>query len=163
MDIKKVIKYSVTVRGAVLHETIGLERKIDWFLAQYFCPGNESRWFELVNIFLATNRTTFDSKREAMKYITKTHYPDFAEKLPSFLNDVEIRIMPKRNIIAHCNLYMGEDAIEAFKNRSIGFVKHLNENEIKWYSVAEIDDLINLTIKCTDDLTRYIKQQNPLK
>jgi len=101
---------------------------------------------------------TFDAKREAFKFIVKTHYPTFIEKYPSFINDVDIRIMPKRNLIAHSELYMGDECITEFENKKIGFVRYSNTNEIKWLTVDEISTLQKLINKTHNDLLDFINE-----
>ena len=109
-----------------------------------------------MNLILGTDRVSFDSKRQIMEYVFKK-FPDFEVNNPDFFNDLERRIIPKRNIFAHYLLYMGQDAID-LDGEKIGLQKFKNQDTIIWYTIQELKDHIVLINKNIGIANRLIKR-----
>lgn len=92
-------------RGEIINRSIGLEREIDKQIANYFC-GSEEQRDEMLIVLLSTNKLTFESKLQTLKFIIEKNGEGFKKQNPKYLQDLEA-IMQHRNKLAHSELALG--------------------------------------------------------
>lgn len=147
---KKLIHKAWIARGSVINETALLELHIQQIIAEYFCNTQEKQ-IELVNVILGTEKITFNSKKEILKYIIEKKYPEFIKKNPKWNNDLT-EIMQQRNIFAHFALDTRKESIIDFsKNKTIGFAKFKNEQTVILYNDEKMLKLVSMINKYTGE------------
>ena len=105
------------VRGAVLGECITMERLMDEYISDYFCP-EPNKKAELMDIVICTKRITFESKAQILRCILDKKDLNNKKENKKIFNDL-IDIAEKRNMLAH---YMSDATDQAIIN-------YLNDKE----------------------------------
>lgn len=147
-----MFKNAVQLRGSILEATILIERKIDTFLALYFCASEEKK-NEFSEYLLFTERITLENKRQIFAEIVKKHKSDFLKQNPDFLKGIE-NIVPHRNIFAH--LESETSFSDVIKNKALVFKKYSNGKlNYKTYTNNDIDNL-------KKDITEIVNKLNAL-
>jgi len=135
---REIYDKAINFRGRIINAITLLERHIDVIISDYFC-GTNPKSDELMNVVFATNKITFDSKREVLKYVlTKGVYINILNDNPSLFSDL-IKIGDFRNILAHHPICTTEEADKEYlDNNKIGFTKFKNSADDHFYSEDEI-------------------------
>ena len=110
--------------GEIISATVGLERIMDSFIGEHFCS-DKSKKTELVNLLLSTERITYESKRQVLKWIVETHYPNLKELHPTIFNDMQ-EIGELRNTLAHGYLNI-HNFVEHTHKEILSVKKYKNE------------------------------------
>jgi hypothetical protein len=122
--LEDLVKNAADMRGAVINDTILLERYIDEFIARYF-SSTESKKVELMEMVFCTNKMTYIGKMELfVEILIKTKSP----LLPSepkkgeggkkkFLQDLK-DIGSIRNIFAHHMLDTSDEGVNVWINET---------------------------------------------
>lgn len=127
-DYEKYTNLAFRRRGAIINETIMLERIIDDYISAHFCDTAEKR-LELLENLMATNRIIFENKVQIFKSILEKHNPQFLEKHPSLFNNILKTVIPERNVFAHYWLVTSKELSEWIKESKTVFVKFKNKTE----------------------------------
>lgn len=147
---KNLIEDVSMIRGFIITDTIQLERTIDDILARYFCD-TRKRQNDLKEMFLSTEKMSFEMKRQVLKVILERVMPDF-EKSFETLNKYLIAVMEQRNIFAHYELDVSKVAMKKYP-KEIGLVKYKNETRTIWYTNKLIQEHIIKITYCIDALS----------
>lgn len=152
----KLVSDSVAMfRGHVINYAVYLERLMDDAIGIHLCvePGAK---VELMNLILATERITFESKRQVLLYIITEYYPDFISKNPNFFKNVKKYGIEERNHVAHLLLDTQPGYYERWKSngdfRLISFkISRDNKEEVMQnYDTKIMNDILkNLYNLCT--------------
>ena|SRR5258708_27825322 len=132
-------KDMIVLRGGIINEVIFLERVIDDFLSNYFCPDHEKR-DEMMELILTNERYALGSKIDVLVRILEKHYNEFYKANPTIKGDL-VFILEKRNVLAHILL---DTTFNGIENETIGFIKYKNRKEIIYFKE---DDKIGLNEK----------------
>ncbi|MBE9583389.1 hypothetical protein IM792_02925 [Mucilaginibacter sp. JRF] len=128
-DLKSLIDKSIRFRGEIIEKLSGIEEAINIYLVTHFSD-DETKQDELMKFFFATDRISFDTKREILDYLLTTYRPEFLSKYKELKGDL-ISLIKDRNVIAHAKLDTSEEAILSqdqqltyirFKNKEIRIV-----------------------------------------
>ncbi len=76
--------------GEIISRTVNLERIIDTMIASYFCHDDTKR-DELLKLVLCTERITFESKRQVLKWIFETYDNSILKHNQPFLKTCKIK------------------------------------------------------------------------
>ena len=145
---------NLVLRGFILNSTVEIERKIDDFLAQYFCETQEKQ-NELKELLFFTEKINFDYKREMLSNILQSKYQDFIAQNENFVRNLG-EIAPHRNIFAHLEIVLGKDLDEKNKNDLI-FKKYVNGKlKLKIYDRIALAKLENKIHEVLDTLDLLI-------
>jgi hypothetical protein len=134
------------LRGKIISDTIHLERKMDDYLASYFCNDVEKKK-DLMQSLLSTKRIIFENKRLIFDYVVNKANPDWVKKYPKFKNTL-IKIIEQRNIMAHYLLKTGEDAIIDMETK-MDFINFRDNIEVESFDKKRQANLIRLIELCT--------------
>lgn len=135
---KDLYKEAAKYRGEIINETIWLEKRMDDYIAYYFCDDTD-RNREMHLLFLGDNRMSFEGKKQIFDFIARTHDIEWYQSYKSrrstsvkkgsiAMNNDMCYIMEKRNLLAHCVL----DSSESARAKDIGvvsFVRYKNEEK----------------------------------
>ncbi|MFZ4101202.1 MAG: hypothetical protein ACOYKR_04555 [Sphingobacterium thalpophilum] len=150
---KSIISDSTDIRGFFITDTIVIERRIDNYLANYFCSKPKYRRQELIEMILSSDSMTFEKKKNIFKVVLKKHQPTFEKEYPElfpFLNS----IIENRNIFAHYLLDTSKEALKRYPN-DIGFVKYKNDTVTIWFNNEQLKDHLlkhNRVLKMLDEI-----------
>ena len=133
------------LRGKIISDTIHLERKMDDYIASYFCSDKEKKK-DLMQSLLSTKRIVFENKRLIFDFIVNKNNPDWVIKYPKFKKDL-IHIIEQRNIMAHYLLNTGSDAIETMEDK-MDFINFRDNVEIESFTKPRQADLIKKIEEC---------------
>jgi len=141
-------------RGAIINETIMLERLIDDFIVNYFCTDAKKK-VELMELIIGTKRMIFENKVQVFKVLLDKHFPEILEKNKTLITDIVNIVIPARNVFAHYWLVTNEEMGEMATEGITQFVKFNNSTEYIHYSHAEFQRIMMTISDC-------IKIVNPL-
>ncbi len=114
--------------GEIISRTVNLERIIDTMIASYFCHDDTKR-DELLKLVLCTERITFESKRQVLKWIFETYDNSIIKAYPTLFKDLQ-NIGEYRNVLAHNHLdttqfitdnIARKTKVNKYKNKKIEF------------------------------------------
>lgn len=142
------------LRGKIISDTIHLERKMDDYVASYFCSDQEKKK-DLMQSLLSTKRIVFENKRLIFDFIVKKINPGWIKKYPKFRNDL-IHIIEQRNIMAHYLLNTGTDAIDKMENK-MDFINFRDNIEIEEFTKERQAILIKKIEDCANAVAELIK------
>lgn len=151
---KHLFKQSANFRGHILDVTITIERKIDDFIAAYFCK-NDFVANELKEMLFSTDKITIGSKKEVLFLLLNRYHKQFLKDYPKFIDTLE-RFIPHRNILAHLEI---DSSIESFEEHK-GFVfKRYKGGKLKTeiYGAEEIEKLTADMVVIGNTLDELIK------
>jgi len=168
MSAVQITLYAAKIRGGIIDYSIKIERVMDYYIAHRFCKGDAGLTIGMMELMLSTNRIIFDEKRQIMEFLVDEYDPDYKKRNPTLFNDLERRIIPKRNFFAHQMLLSDEEAQQNFKER-IGFLVFKGNKRKKiWVAKKEISELLNLLgktylalVKENQLLRDSLKKDNP--
>ena len=151
-QIKEVFNYSVNIRGTVLSKTVHIERLMDQYLAEYFCETEKKR-LQISELWLWTERATFDLKRQILSKIIPNGNEDFLTSLEE--------IAPHRNVFAHLEVNV-ERLSDFFTLNQIVFKSFSNgKKKDKIYTVETIKNLEKSMEKSIEGLKRLLLATPP--
>lgn len=133
-----IISDSTNIRGFFITDTIVIERRIDDYLAHYFCYKPKYRRQELIEMILSSDAMTFEKKKNIFKVVLKKHRPTIEREYPDlfpFLNSIIIN----RNIFAHYVLDTSTEGLKRYPNE-IGFIKYKNDTTTVWFNNSQLKD-----------------------
>ena len=147
----------VEYRGYIIYDMVMLERRIDTFIACYFCLGNKVD--EMIDLMLGSNRLSLDSKRKLMDTILKKVYPEFYIRYPDFKKDLNVAIR-ERNIFAHNTIIFDKEALSKSKTH-VGMIIFSANTRVAWYEDKTIEDIRECISKCSNALRDCFEYPTP--
>jgi hypothetical protein len=123
------------VRGFFINETIFIERIIDDIFSRFFCD-TYKKGHVLKEMFLSTERITFEMKRQGLKHLLNKLVPSPADN-DELLFPYLTAIMEYRNVFAHYELDLSDKALKKYP-KELGFVKYKNETKTIWYNDMQL-------------------------
>ncbi len=110
-DYEVLLNKASFTRGAMINDTVFLEKVIDQWLSEYFCqhPKRRSDIFELV---FCHDNLGYNSKVQIFCEIIKRHCPEFNSDNPKLKSDLE-EIGKHRNRFAHWLLDTKEEQLQS--------------------------------------------------
>ena len=151
---KDIFQVAAEYRGSIINETIWLEKRMDDYIAYYFCD-DVNRTQEMHLLFWGDNRMSFEGKKQIFDYIARKHDLDWYKQYISLrsapvkkgsisMNNDLCYIMEQRNILAHCVLDLRKDARNKEKG-TVSFLRFKNE-EKRFEFTVEIFNEIRMTL-----------------
>ncbi len=140
-------------RGKIISDTIHLERKMDDYIASYFCDDSEKKK-DLMQSLLSTKRIIFENKRLIFDFVVNKERPDWVKKYPKFKNSL-IKIIEQRNIMAHYLLNTGDEAIKEMEN-TMDFINFRDNMEVESFDKKRQANLIKLIEICIYEVNELI-------
>lgn len=142
-------------RGELISQMVMLEKWVDIYIAQYFCSGNKV--WELMELIIATDRISFESKVQVFKVLIKRHDADFASKNKNMVKEI-LQMIKVRNVFAHYIMFTGDSAVAKYiAEGKMTFVKFKNETTYPEYSLSEINGYIEQAVNYTTILREHLK------
>lgn len=97
MDIAQIlVSNGAQLRGALINQTIFLERQMDEYLSLYYCSTPKKK-HELFDLLLG-EKLSFDAKRNAIIFLLNKHNSAILKKHDKLDENLN-RIMKKRNLL----------------------------------------------------------------
>ncbi len=134
------------LRGKIISDTIHLERKMDDYMASYFCSDAEKKK-DLMQSLLSTKRIVFENKRLIFDFIVKKSNPAWVLKYPKFKNTL-IKIIEQRNVMAHYLLKTGDEALQEMET-TMDFINFRDNVEVESFDKKRQAALIRMIEACT--------------
>lgn len=142
---EEIIAQSMKYRGQIIHQMANFERWVDIYLATYFC-GNTEKRNQMVDMVLANNRMSFDSKRKLLENVLTKQDIRMSTLSPEFSKDMN-NAFRERNTMAHNSVYLNEEA-QSRDDGFIGFIKYSTNTRIDWYNDKRIEDILETIKRC---------------
>lgn len=138
---------SIKIRGQIINDTIVLERTLDAYLSMYF-SGVAEKGMQAYQLIFATDRMSFESKKQIFYFILQTYIPDALSRYPNINKDLTF-IIEKRNIIAH-QLFSLTDEDVLKQDSQVSFIRVKNTEQLHPITNEVLNDILS---KIKDYLT----------
>lgn len=149
---------AANTRGVLINHIILLERLVDSYIAEYFC-GVGDKSIQLMDMILATRRTTFDGKMQVFKMILDKQFPKELNKHSEYAKSLQL-VSNRRNQLAHFFLDHSPESIERFiKTGAFTLLKIDNVREPKIYDFEKIKETGDLANRFINIVTEYLNTQ----
>lgn len=145
--LEDLVKNASDIRGAIINDTILLERYIDEYIARYMTTTQEKK-LDLMEMILCTNRMTYSGKTEVfVEILVKTGSPLVASGKKSFLDGLK-KIGSIRNFLAHHLLDTSDEGIKLWTDQTtIQFIRFDKESKPFAYNQDKINEAHRLLEK----------------
>lgn len=149
------------IRGTLINEIVVLERMVDSYLCTYFCDKEQKR-ADLLNVVMATERITFESKRQILKVIMEKHDPKTVSDNPDIFKDIQY-IGEQRNMLAHYLLYFTPDTEKLLKEQTFTLARFRNGVTYETFDKERGTRLITLINKYVKVFINLLEPHYPQK
>ena len=152
----QMMQEMMKIRGSIIERITISEMLLNIVLAKYYTE-NKHKQDELIETLFATNKITFDSKRDTLVAILKnSRFDNFLHK--KRLCALLIDVIPERNVFAHYTTDGSEESLDSFKHGIFTFMKFKNERGVKKYSTHDIQKIEKKIIELNELLSNLIEK-----